>query len=1126
MSKLTLVATALTIYFSLFHFSHSAFATFSQPEYGPAQTFSGFDYTTSITSGDIDGDGDRDLLATRLFENNVRILINDGNGNFAVSNTYDTAKWPYQVTLADMNNDGHPDIITANQGNQFGQIYGNISILLNNGDGTFAAHHDYGTGPASRSVAIADFDNDGDLDAATGNIVSDGDRPVSVSTYLNDGTGVLSYETYYPRPGTSYVTVADVNNDGLVDLATTNSSDLTASILFNQGDAHFGNEAVYIIGMAAVAPELHDVHTSSFADLDHDGDLDWVIGNRNVNKLTFLYNDGSGKFGKRMDCGAAVPQFEYINDFNNDGIADVMTVDHHSGNYNSVSILLGLQNGTYSNPVIVPMGTAAIEATVGDFNNDNQLDLATADYWYGNTVTVKLLTNLALSNLDTTSNNCALLPNITSFTPATASAGGSEFNLTIHGTNFTNYSEVYWNGSVRSTTYVSNNELIAQITAADIASPTTAQIAVRNSNDVGVSNTVEYRIVALRITTESPLPSGTVGQAYSAQLAAADGTPPYTWSVVNDLPPGLNLDGNTGVISGVPTTAGTFGFTIQVRDSTAAVTSKPFAVAPPPASGSAGTPYTQPIQIDPAPGSGGNDPGVCTIYRIVSGDLPTGLTLNEATGVVSGTPVNGGTYNFTIGCIVNSGQNNGQTVTKEFAITINNPVPAIASLDPVLTTVGGPDFVLTVNGTNFVIASTVYWNGSARSTTYDSATQLRAAIPATDIATIGAASITVVNPEPGGGISTPTIFTVRPLNPPVVAVSFPVASGLHGWFIATPVNGTVTASGLASVIALNCTGATVTNLAGLNTTQASGTLIASGDGVHDISCTAIDSTGNNGAGSGSNNTATVSIDTTKPTASTSIAPSANANGWNNTVVVVSFSGSDSLSGIDTCSTPVPLSTDGAGQSASGACTDKAGNVSASATAININIDQTKPTLNPVVSPNPVLLGGTATVTAGAADALSGLDTEGCGDVDTSNVGSKSVLCTVADKAGNVASANINYTVIYNFTGFFPPVDNPPVVNVAKVGSAIPVKFSLGSNQDLAILAAGYPVSQKITCETSAPLSDIEQTVTAGSSSLTYDVASGQYIYVWKTDKAWSNTCRQLIVRLADGTEHKVIFRFK
>jgi hypothetical protein len=119
-----------------------------------------------------------------------------------------------------------------------------------------------------------------------------------------------------------------------------------------------------------------------------------------------------------------------------------------------------------------------------------------------------------------------------------------------------------------------------------------------------------------------------------------------------------------------------------------------------------------------------------------------------------------------------------------------------------------------------------------------------------------------------------------------------------------------------------------------------------------------------------------------------------------------------------------------------------------------------------------------------------------------------------------------YQQVYAFTGFFAPVDNLPTVNVAKAGSAIPVKFSLDGYQGLGIFAAGYPLSTKVACVGGAPLDDIEATDTAGNSTLTYDPDTGRYHYVWKTEKAWAGTCRQLEVKLIDGTSHFALFKFK
>ena len=162
--------------------------------------------------------------------------------------------------------------------------------------------------------------------------------------------------------------------------------------------------------------------------------------------------------------------------------------------------------------------------------------------------------------------------------------------------------------------------------------------------------------------------------------------------------------------------------------------------------------------------------------------------------------------------------------------------------------------------------------------------------------------------------------------------------------------------------------------------------------------------------------------------------------------------------------------------------------------------------------------------AAISDLNAGLSTLS-GSVDTSSVGTKSVPFTAVDNADNSATKSCDYKVIYDWNGFFRPVDNLPDWNKAKAGSAIPVKFSLSGNQGLNIFTSGYPKSVKIACDTTASMDGIEETVTAGNSSLSYDVFADQYVYVWKTDKAWAGTCRQLAVQLIDGTFHYANFNF-
>ena len=101
----------------------------------------------------------------------------------------------------------------------------------------------------------------------------------------------------------------------------------------------------------------------------------------------------------------------------------------------------------------------------------------------------------------------------------------------------------------------------------------------------------------------------------------------------------------------------------------------------------------------------------------------------------------------------------------------------------------------------------------------------------------------------------------------------------------------------------------------------------------------------------------------------------------------------------------------------------------------------------------------------------------------------------------------------------------PAVNKARAGSSIPVKFRLDGDFGPDIFAEGYPRSEEIDCDFTTP-GDSEATMTTGGSGLTYDAGSGQYHYVWKTEKDWAGSCRQLIVMLKDGSYRYARFMFR
>ena len=207
-------------------------------------------------------------------------------------------------------------------------------------------------------------------------------------------------------------------------------------------------------------------------------------------------------------------------------------------------------------------------------------------------------------------------------------------------------------------------------------------------------------------------------------------------------------------------------------------------------------------------------------------------------------------------------------------------------------------------------------------------------------------------------------------------------------------------------------------------------------------------------------------------------------------------------------------------------TDSSGNTGTATRTVNV-VDTTAPvvTLN---GANPMTVTqGSVFVDPGATanDSCTGsLPVSVSGSVNTSVIGTYTLTYSATDASGNTGTATRTVFVVYNFTGFFSPVSNPPVLNEVKAGQGVPIKFSLGGNQGLNIFAAGYPASQQVGCADNVPVNVLEETETAGNSTLTY--SGGTYTYNWKTEKAWAGTCRVFVIQLTDGSTHIAYFKFK
>jgi hypothetical protein len=179
----------------------------------------------SVVSADLDGDGDVDLVTANSRSDTVTVLRNNGDGTFAAGVAYAVGSSPASVTSADLDDDGDVDLMTANFNSN------NVTVLHNNGDSTFAVGVAYAVGFGPLSVTSADLDGDGNADLVTANFDS-----YTVTVLRNSGNGTFAAGVAYAVGSVpNSVTAADLDGDGDVDLVTASSWSNSVTVLLNGG---------------------------------------------------------------------------------------------------------------------------------------------------------------------------------------------------------------------------------------------------------------------------------------------------------------------------------------------------------------------------------------------------------------------------------------------------------------------------------------------------------------------------------------------------------------------------------------------------------------------------------------------------------------------------------------------------------------------------------------------------------------------------------------------------------------------------------------------------------------------------------------------------------------------------
>src|SRR5579871_3209537 len=363
------------------------------------------------------------------------------------------------------------------------------------------------------------------------------------------------------------------------------------------------------------------------------------------------------------------------------------------------------------------------------------------------------------------------VPTINSLSPASATAGTAAFTLTVNGSGFVNGAVVRWNGSNRTTTFVSATQLQAAIATADIATAGTGQVTVFNpAPGGGTSGVAGFTVVAA-----NPVP--TVNSLLPVSVTA--GTLSFTLTVNGaGFIAGSVVNWNGSARSTTYVSATQLQAAITALDILTAGLAQVTVFNPAPgggASGAAAFTITAPnpvptiSSLSPTSATSGTAAFTLTVNGtgFIAGSVVNWNGAGRATTYVSGTQLQAaisatdiataGTAQVTV---FNPTPGGGTSGNAAFTITAPNSVPTVSSLSPSSAPAGTAAFTLTVNGTGFIAGSVVNWNGTNRTTTYVSATQVKAAITAADIATAGTAQVTVFNPAPGGGTSGNTAFTI------------------------------------------------------------------------------------------------------------------------------------------------------------------------------------------------------------------------------------------------------------------------------------------------------------------------------------------------------------------------------
>ena len=342
-----------------------------------------------IAFGDVNGDGVVDMVTANIETGNASVRFGIGDGTFAEQVLYDVEDRPIDVKLGHLDTDGHLDMIVVNSWNLSSATFATISILLNNGDGTYAPQVSHIVGELAQAGAIGDLDGDGDLDIAIATINQINDclplSPMSLYTLLNQGDGSFSPPVVHDASaGTGSVAMGDLDGDNDLDLVVgqVGCSVPGFAVMFNNGNATFAAPEPYRLGESGGKVAL--------ADVDSDDDLDLAVTFDSPFELpdhmVVFLNDGHGVF--------ATPGTDYLTgltpsgivacDFNGDShpdfaVANLAPREDSDNGRDDISVFVNNGDGTFADQIRYGVNYEPFGIAAADVDGDGDVDLGVAN---------------------------------------------------------------------------------------------------------------------------------------------------------------------------------------------------------------------------------------------------------------------------------------------------------------------------------------------------------------------------------------------------------------------------------------------------------------------------------------------------------------------------------------------------------------------------------------------------------------------------------------------------------------------------------------------------------------------------------------------------------------------------